>query len=94
MTVHITLYSDMLELQQRGTKLLLVIKFRLREENMKSHTSFFLNNSWHCLGTWWITLQELNAWCLQCAWQSLLHTWGLAMSALWTVQQWMWKVKN
>jgi hypothetical protein len=42
MTVHISFYSDMSELQQRDTELLLVIKFRLRKENMKRHTSIFL----------------------------------------------------
>jgi len=51
MTVYISFYSGMLELQQRGTELLLVIKFRLRKENMKWHTSIFLKTSvivWKC----------------------------------------------
>jgi hypothetical protein len=42
MTVHISFYSDMLDLQQRDTELLLFIKFRFRKENMCRHTSIFL----------------------------------------------------
>ena len=74
MTVHVTFYSDMLELQQRGTELLLVIKFRLRKRKYEPSHFYFVNNLCHCMETWRIALQVLNDWCLQCVWQSLLHT--------------------